>query len=290
MTVEWDNAVGERQRWSSYHHPTCSWFEADKVLPASVSNILVMFQVHTAMSSKDVKRVERNNACTFFVDPSGEKVPEMFGFQCGSNIQALDVTFLMRGWPKTCHVWKVWNAARVSLAPEPWEWWPETPRPLPGKTLEVLLAAEVVKPEPLDDVSHPFVRYALATRRLVSAAKALQVARRVTLAKLYGIDARFTGQWLAVNSGNTVGAGLAVASAACLFVAPPVGVGLGIGSVAVSGAATGGDLLADSSFVSDLRECFCEDDMNAFAVVDLQNDWVKAQEGAAALQAAAKKN
>ena len=67
------------------------------------------------------------------------------------------------------------------------------------------------------------------------------------------MDQRFTTQWAAVNSTNTLSAGLAVAGAAALFVAPPVGIGLGIGSAVSGGAASAGDAAADSYLLAELR-------------------------------------
>ena len=54
-------------------------------------------------------------------------------------------------------------------------------------------------------------------------------------------------RWFRVNSGNTVAAGLAVASFGSLFVAPPVGLALGATSAACGVSSGAGDAAADSS-------------------------------------------
>jgi len=92
------------------------------------------------------------------------------------------------------------------------------------------------------------------------------------------IDSRFTTQWGAVNTGNTASAGLGIASAFMLFVAPPVGIGLGIGSAATGTAAAAGDSVADSSHFAEMRRQIARDDMSAYIVADILQDWVRASQ------------
>eukprot|EP00927_Polykrikos_kofoidii_P029909 TRINITY_DN25796_c0_g1_i2.p2 TRINITY_DN25796_c0_g1~~TRINITY_DN25796_c0_g1_i2.p2 ORF type:complete len:313 (-),score=52.64 TRINITY_DN25796_c0_g1_i2:170-1108(-) len=130
----------------------------------------------------------------------------------------------------------------------------------------------------------------MATQRLVSAAKALQEARRVTLDRLRCINGHLTGQWVSVNSTNTVGAGLAVASAVTLAIAPPIGIGLGIGSAAATSVAAAGDMTADHLVLADLRRYLSEDDLSSFAVAELQQSWLQARDVATAALLASGKN
>jgi len=198
---------------------------------------------------------------------------------------AIDLTFELRGALGDCHVWRIWNAARGRQhPPEAWECWEEpASRPQPKMRFKVLRAADVAcsMPNAVLDNS-PLENLSIACKRLVAAAKALQEIRRATLAKLQGIDEKLTGQWVAVNSGNTIGAGLAVASAALLIVAPPVGAvgaaGLGIGSAAACATSTAGDVVADQMMMADLRHILADDDANTLIVAELQREWLQARD------------
>jgi len=298
MEVEWEHGTAERQRWSSYNDPLCGWFEAERVLPASVTNVSVWFRTHAVVKSIDVSEVDRHDSCRWVTDEHGDRIPEVFTFSSADSdsAPALDITFELRGLPGDCHIWRAWNSARESWeSPEPWESWDdEDSRPIRAQPLEVLQMADTVElsaqtaPGVAED-GDPFHDCDRAARRLVAAAKTLQELRRQTLAHLRDLDQQLTGQWLAVNSTNTVGAGLAVASAVSFFVAPPVGIGLGLASAAAGGAATAGDAVADHLAVAELRRYLCDDEMSAFAVMDLQRDWMQARDRAgAALTASGK--
>lgn len=274
MQVVWESENGQREEWSSFQSPVCGWFEAEKVLPASVSNVRVSFKAYNLARSFDVNAVDRHDRCCGLIDQSGADIIEVFQF----NGEPVDVTFELRGIAELCYVSRAWNAESLSAAP--WEYWEHLPsRPAPRPSLVVLQVADAAA-APRDLFQDPLDHYDKATKRLVAAAKALQNVRRYTLAKLRRLDKHLTGQWMAVNSGTTVGAGLAIASAAALFVSPPVGVGLGISSVAASGAAGAADVAADHHSLEGLRHSLCDDDASAFAVADLQCEWVQAKEDA----------
>jgi hypothetical protein len=107
---------------------------------------------------------------------------------------------------------------------------------------------------------------------------------RGTLERLRVWDKQFTGQWVGANLGNTASAGLGIASAVLLFLAPPVGAGLGIGSAVAGGLTFAGDSLADSAHCADLRRQLSKDTWNSFVVSELLKEWVQARQ---ALRAAA---
>ncbi|CAK9058818.1 Small G protein signaling modulator 3 (RUN and TBC1 domain-containing protein 3) [Durusdinium trenchii] len=81
---------------------------------------------------------------------------------------------------------------------------------------------------------------------LVAAAEVLLAVRRRTSRALEELDNQLTKQASEVNSGNTVAAGLAVASFGSLFVAPPIGVALGATSAAAGVSSGAGDVVADA--------------------------------------------
>jgi hypothetical protein len=285
MEVEWENGSGERQRWSSHWHPLCSFFEAEKVLPSSVTDVSVSFKVQAVVKSYFIPKVSMDEEHRLFCDDSGESVPETFWFwttdhNAVNDSIAIDITFEIKGSPSECRMNRVWNAARGSLPIRAYEFWPDIEsRPLPRPHLQVLQDTDCAA-TPADCHSDPVSLCDIASRRLVAAAKAVQQERRQTLSELHRVDEHLTRQWVAVNSTNTAGAGLAVASAAALFINPLVGLGLGVASAATNGVATAGDYLADQAILSDVRWCLNKDDMNIFAVADLQQEWLRAHDHA----------
>jgi len=76
MEVEWENGSGTRQTWSSATDQFCSWFEAEKLLPASVTSISVRFRVITALGDKTVYKVDRPNMCAWIRDESQKYMAE----------------------------------------------------------------------------------------------------------------------------------------------------------------------------------------------------------------------
>lgn len=287
MEVEWDQGSGERQLWSSHVDPVCSWYEAEKVLPSTAVNIRVRFKTH-AVTSSYINKVDRQNECRWVKAGYGLIPEEMWLRQDEEKRRAaIDHTFELRGALGDCHVWRTWNAARgLQLHPEAWESWEDaTSRPQRKMRFKVLQAARVACSMPSAAAEkNPLENLSIACKRLVAAAKALQEARRATLARLQSIDEKLTGQWVAVNSGNTIGAGLAVASAALLIVAPPVGAvgaaGLGVGSAAACTASTAGDVVADQVMMADLRHILADDDANTLIVAELQREWLQARDRA----------
>mmetsp|Transcript_22300 Transcript_22300/g.51037 ORF Transcript_22300/g.51037 Transcript_22300/m.51037 type:complete len:606 (-) Transcript_22300:70-1887(-) len=295
MELEWDNGSGERQRWSSYMDPLSGWWEAEKVLPASATNVCVRFNVHVLTNSYRMPKYDRRRKCRppKQVGSSDSDVEEIwFTGGRGQETGAVDATFELQGLPSECNVWRAWNAARGAGTPPEWEFWEdEQSRPQTRSTLLVLEAADAAcTPAQSLQSKEPLEHCATTTKRLVAAVKALQSVRRDVLSQLRNLDARFTGQWAAVNSTNTLSAGLAVAGAAALFVAPPVGIGLGIGSAVSGGAASAGDAAADSILVAELRKCLVVADMSSFAVAELQQEWLQARDRAEGALKAAEQN
>merc|ERR1719491_2577354 len=92
------------------------------------------------------------------------------------------------------------------------------------------------------------------------------------------LDGQFTHQWLGTNVGNTTSASLGIGSAVMLFVALPVGIGLGVGSAMTAGLTFAGDILADRAHHSSLRKQLSRDVSSAFVVSQLVKEWVKAQQ------------
>jgi len=106
---------------------------------------------------------------------------------------------------------------------------------------------------------------------------ALVKVHEYTLEKLGELDLRFTNQWVGANVGNTTTASLGIASAVLLFVAPPVGIGLGIGSAVTGGLSFAGDSFADRMHCLDFRRRVSVDALNSVAVSELVEQWFQAQ-------------
>jgi hypothetical protein len=127
-------------------------------------------------------------------------------------------------------------------------------------------------------LGNPILYYKCTTKRMCAALRVLLEIHRETLQVLMGLDAQFTGQWMGTNFGNTASAGLGIASAVCLFVVPPVGVGLGVGSAITAGLAFTGDVIADSAHHSIFRKQLSRDAFHAFVVGELLKQWAQAQQ------------
>jgi len=150
MEVEWENGSGQRQSWSSCDDQILNgWYEAEKVLPSSVTDIKVQFKVWAVLTSNsDVCKVDRKCDCAWVTDSStGQRMPEVLWLRAGqSNLtEPIDVVFQLSGASPVCHVARAWNAARVD-APEDWEHWERKSRPRMEFRLTTLKAADDAAP------------------------------------------------------------------------------------------------------------------------------------------------
>jgi len=64
------------------------------------------------------------------------------------------------------------------------------------------------------------------------------------LKALVALDSDLTAQWYGINAAKTVTAGLSIASAVCIFLVPPVGIGLGIGAASTGAVTSLSDFVA----------------------------------------------
>lgn len=284
MLVRWQDATGARS-WSSSLEadgPEGGWYEAEKLLPSTAMHITVQFQAHGPGGPWDVCQVDRRKDCRWIAGPGGHPVEVIrLRTDAGSVADDVDVLFELAGPMHGCYLWRAWNTARAGPR-QHWEHWPEreTRPKLAGRPL-TLEAADGAAPL-LYMPGEPMVRCKCATKRLSAAAHALVDVHRQTLERLRELDARFTDQWFGVNMGTTASAGLGIASAVLLFTAPPVGVGLGIGSSVAGGLAFAGDSLADHSHLTDLKRQLSEDAFDAFVVAELLKEWMLARRALAA--------
>lgn len=177
---------------------------------------------------------------------------------------------------------RVEAAVRAEVPPgHPWRWDDNASRPKRCKP-EVLIAADGVAGHRAQQ--DPVLDCARATERLVAAVCALHEVRRKTCKLLKVVDESLTGQWLAVNSANTMSAGLGVAAAVSLFMAPPISFSLVVGSALVGGGAGAGDAIGDVMTNGDMRDQLSCEAWNTFAVAEIEHEWLAARQKAAKLQ------
>jgi len=122
----------------------------------------------------------------------------------------------------------------------------------------------------------PDVYCKCACKRMSAGMHALIRVHEDTLRKLDKLDKKFTNQWVGTNVGNTTTASLGIASAVMLFVAPPVGIGLGIGSAVTGSLSFAGDSIADRLHCLDFRRRISVDSWNVVAVSELVEQWLQA--------------
>lgn len=302
MEVEWEDGSGERDAWSSWkENNSCDWYEAEKILPAHVRNITVHFKVHGVGGNKrDVFKVNRHDGCQWMkVQVSGEFItdtygPEIISFRAdeSSRLEPVDAVFELTGFGyqsthsgACCWISRAWNAARKGERPKPWECWEdESSRPQMEPRLAVLRAADAASSVTSNVESlNALQRFDAANVRLTAAMGKLIQIHRHTLDALRAVDKDFSRQWVAVNSTNTVTAGLAMGASAAMFTAPPVGLGLGIASAATSGVAWVGDREADRRNLTIFKQQMARDVLNTHVVVELEKEWERWRDEAAQL-------
>mmetsp|Transcript_77279 Transcript_77279/g.202769 ORF Transcript_77279/g.202769 Transcript_77279/m.202769 type:complete len:536 (+) Transcript_77279:3-1610(+) len=280
MEVEWEDGTGQRQSWSSWNDELeGGWYEAEKLLGAGAVDVCVSFSVRSLGGPWQVCRVDRSRNCEW-VKEDGDFEAEEVWLRAGGQIDSvtIDAVFELCGGIQACYLGRAWNAARSpGLLPEEWERWEDREtRPAAEERCRTLEAADGAAPVIV--AGSPKVQLTCTTKRACAGMHALLDIHRRTLRGLRELDARFTGQWVGVNVTNTASAGLGIASAVLLFAAPPVGVGLGVGSAITGGIAFAGDSLADRAHLSDLKRQLSRDAREAFVVAELLKEWLQARQ------------
>jgi len=255
MKVQWIDC-GVEHTWRSWDDALCGYYQAVKLLPAHCTDIRVSFRSYPG--GHHVRKVNRKKKCAW------EHGEEVISFRKDGSFEprGLDVLFELRGSLLTCYVHRAWNLR--SDRREDWEHWSRggpsqealgVPSTL--RTADMVFPSRIVEGMQGDESAAATVAMALA--RLKAASKALLEVRRRTQTVLLQLNGQVGKQWYAVNSSNTVAAGLAVASFPTLFLAPPVGVALGLGSAAVGVGATAGDVAGASHNGSRLGQVVLDD-------------------------------
>jgi len=287
MEVEWESAVGKRQGWSSWDDPMCGFFDAEVLLPSDVTKITVRFKVRTIFRAFDVYKIDRGNNNSGFFKPKrgGDYIADVFNFRhastsdtflsngCATGLPGVDATFVLAGAVGFTHICWAWNAGRDGPA-EPWEFW-EDEDTRPSKQLLAALKAADKASKSCTPGENLESDCAKAYRRFVAAVKALQQVRRETISKMNLTDQQLTGQWVAVNSVNTISAGLGIASVVASLLAPAMGIGLGISSAVAGIGATVGDIIADKTKLWELRQQMSLYAWNTAAVSELYEVWMR---------------
>jgi len=281
MEVSWDDGTGVRSVWTSWteNGPESGCFEAEKLLPSSVTDLRVCFRIHCPGGPWDVCKIDRLRDNSWVTNVEGGYEKEVISLRAREDEERepIDAVFELRGAARSCYVWRAWNATWTTRRKQ-WECWTDTTsRPVPEAHCPTLEAADGAAPIAIA-LGNPMTFYICTTKRLVAAAHALVDVHRDTLKGLKALDSSFTNQWLGVNVGNTASAGLGIASAVLLFAAPPVGVGLGIGSAVTGGLTFAGDSIADRTHLQNLRKQISRDEWNSFVVSGLVFEWVQARQ------------
>eukprot|EP00440_Ansanella_granifera_P069026 gb/GFBE01074877.1/.p1 GENE.gb/GFBE01074877.1/~~gb/GFBE01074877.1/.p1 ORF type:complete len:609 (+),score=99.32 gb/GFBE01074877.1/:1-1827(+) len=288
MEVGWEDGTGIRQTWSSWSDELENgWYEAEKLLPSSATDISVHFKVHGLGGPWDVCRVDRRRKCEWVADGNGRHQSEVIWLRASDAHlnDEVDAIFELAGHFNGCYIRRAWNCVDVSSDRYPWEHWSDAlSRPRVQPPCSTLEAADGAAPLAVG-LGNPRVYLICTTKRMCAAARELVEIHRQTLRGLRQLDAKFTGQWWGVNMGTSASAGLGIASAVLLFVAPPVGVGLGVGSAVTGGLAFAGDVATDRELLADFRSQLSRDTRDAFAVAELLREWLLARQALVAYSA-----
>eukprot|EP00931_Biecheleriopsis_adriatica_P064391 TRINITY_DN3917_c0_g1_i1.p1 TRINITY_DN3917_c0_g1~~TRINITY_DN3917_c0_g1_i1.p1 ORF type:complete len:686 (-),score=139.10 TRINITY_DN3917_c0_g1_i1:204-2024(-) len=263
MLLEWTDGAGTKHMWRSCDDTVqCGWYETEKLLPPTTTNISVRFQVRGF--HREVQ----------FAGSTGSKEELLFRVEHSDSCAPIDAVFELQGPIHKCCVNRAWNAARCG-EPEDWEHWPEDgSRPAREEAPVCLKVANMaVPPQRFFD---PQAFLDACTERLLIAMKVLLGVHQKTLRALHGLNNACTGQWYLSNLGSTVSAGLMIAAVPATFVLPPVGVGLAAAGSVAGGVTVGGDMLRDRWSLAELHKQVSADSWNAFVVSELFRDWLRA--------------
>lgn len=104
-----------------------------------------------------------------------------------------------------------------------------------------------------------FAKAVQTSGRLDQCGRDLLNLRRRTLKWLEDLDYGLTVQWAGVGTAKSVSAALGIAAAVTIFLVPPVGIGLGIGSAASGVATTVGDVIANKVKGDSFRDEMAKD-------------------------------
>lgn len=279
MEVEWEDGTGVRQKWSSWM-PTwdSSWYGAEKLLPASVYDISICFKVHVPGGPWPLHKVDRQSSCMWVMNKDCH-IEEVVWLRSNelSLAEGVDITFELKGPATACYLWRAWNTANTGTRKD-WEVWEDiSSRPVRQDFSETLDAADGAAPLSAS-LGNPALFFKCTTKRMCAALRVLLDVHRETLHGLVELDRQFTQQWVGTNVGNTTSASLGIGSAVMLFVALPVGIGLGVGSAVTAGLTFAGDILADRAHHSTLRKQLSRDAASAFVVSELVREWLQAQQ------------
>jgi len=280
LEASWVDPFGIRNHWTSWaNNLQGGLFEAEKILPSGSTQICVSFSTHGAIA-QDVCKVDRHNECEWVLW-NESNVAEEIWLRCtdATAFENIDVVFELVGPGSACYLQRAWNAARTS-APAGWEYWSDLgsrPSRFEDGVCIVLEAADGAAPL-IEDIGNPQISYRCTTKRMCAALRVLEDVHRETLQGLVALDKRCSKQWLGSNIGNTASAGLGIASGVLAFVAPPIAIPFGIGSVLAGGLAAGGGAVAERQQLHRLRKQFSKDDWNTCAAAELIEQWSQARD------------
>lgn len=282
MEVTYQDGTGIRKRWSSWKDVDSGYYEAVKLLPPTVTDIVVTFQVHGPGGPWNVCRVDRNERhCWLYYDEKHHAIESVL-FRGEDNLhEEVDAVFELAGPMHGCYVYRAWNAGvgdEISLHDSSWEWWDDLRlRPRKEERAGVLEAADASAPVAIS-LGDPTTFLICTQKRMCGAARELVECHRRTLGALKTLDKRFNRQWVGVNVANTATAGMGIASAVLLFVVPPVGIGLGITAGLAGSITYGGDVAAERMHMNNARAQLLRDAWNACIVTQLIEQWMQARE------------
>mmetsp|Transcript_18219 Transcript_18219/g.32014 ORF Transcript_18219/g.32014 Transcript_18219/m.32014 type:complete len:529 (+) Transcript_18219:54-1640(+) len=299
MEVEWKDVTGACHTWSSWDDAQNGWYEAEKLLPSSAREVKVRFKVQGLGGPWDVCRVDRHRGKCWVTSKDGrsnKKEVIRIRSQGQTTSDAVDAVFELKGPMHGCWVNRAWNAANASSEREFWEYWRDGSRPAQEESPLTLQAADGAAPSSYCLQSAPSlacyddgqIRLICSMKRMCAASKELLKVHSRTVQGLRSLDDNITGQWVGANVGTTTSAGLGIASAVLLFLAPPVGLGIGIGSAVTGGLTWAGDSVADKFTESQIKRQLSEDAREAFVVAELLREWMSCQESIGAAAAGTK--
>lgn len=152
MIVEWEDGSEARQRWCSSDDLQNGWYETEKLLPPTATNISLQFKVKGLKNGWPIHAVDRHNGCAWVMLSKKRYSPEIICFRVGAGhfAEPIDALFQMKGSVQACHVRRAWNTARPEeVEPQEWECWDDqnTRPPYEGSPATLLAANAAAPPQ-----------------------------------------------------------------------------------------------------------------------------------------------
>merc|ERR1719240_2579036 len=113
MVLEWEDGTGPKQKWISSKDPLHNgWYEVEKLLPPTVTNIKVQFKARGPRKSWNVRISDWSGDSLRDKADEGQQPLDVICFRDGEGheLDNVDAVFELKGLMHRCYISRAWNA------------------------------------------------------------------------------------------------------------------------------------------------------------------------------------